>query len=561
MVHYIIPSSLDEDISCFENDFAEFKAGRLHEIAFTAKRVKMGVYLERNYTTYMCRIRCTGNIITPKQLAATANLAQQYGDARVHVTTRAEIQIHNIKDKNILLVLRELKKVGLSCQGGGGNTIRNIITNHDSGTCSHDVFDVQPCVLALTNRLIAEPDSWELPRKIKIAFSSREEEAALCLVQDIGFVASLNAAGEKGFAVYVGGGLGAKPKLAVLLQEFIAESEAYHVVRAIKNLYHSHGNRKNKHRNRIKFLLHDQLGEEKFRQYYQEEMAKVIEQGLEKLELNPIDNNVNIKQNIVLQPVEDNSAEYTRWQKRHVLPQQQQGLCSIRLPLFLGDLAPEDCLRLAEFLQPFGENTLRCGMDQNLYLRNIQERFLPNLYQVIMRCKSLSDKPVLYGNLVPCTGAQTCQVGLNRPRPAVEAILKTFDQTDFQLPSDLFIRISGCPNSCANHWLGDLAFFGKVRHVQGHPIPTYNVLGNGGINQGRIRLAEQVGWVHSFDLPEFITAVMRMYAECKAAAKDLDFYSYWNQGGKEAIADLASSTYNAIPSFAQDKNYYFDHGA
>jgi sulfite reductase (ferredoxin) len=557
MLYYEIPSSLEADICRFEDELAEFRAGKLHDTAFTAKRVKMGVYLERNYITYMLRIRCAGSILTPEQLEVAGELARQYGDSRVHVTTRAEIQLHGLKEENIASVLRFLKAARLSCLGGGGNTIRNIVANPDSGVSPQEIFDVQPCAIALTSRMVAEPDSWEMPRKIKTAFTSRRDDAALALVQDIGLIACLNEQGKRGYQLYVGGGLGARPKIGILLQEFLPEEKVYHAVKAIKNLFHAHGNRKNKHRNRIKFLIHEEMGETAFCAAYQKEFEKVLAQGYPDLTILPIDNTANLSCNIELEPLTVPAPGFSLWRQRHVSQQKQAGLYSVRLPLLLGDLSPEDCLRLAEFLQPLGENTLRCGTDQNLYLRNIPERFLPHLHSVIAACLTLSDKPILYGNVVPCTGAQTCQVGINRPRPATQAIFRALDQVSFPLPDDVHIRLSGCPNSCANHWLGDLAFHGKVRHVLGRAVPTYNVLGNGGLHQGKLRLAELVGWVHSFDLPRFVVDVLKMYAEGKATA----FSTWWQAGGKEAVTALCVTQYNSIPSFAEDKNYYFDHGA
>jgi sulfite reductase (ferredoxin) len=563
MLHYEIPASLEADIRRFEADLAEFRAGRLHETAFTAKRVKMGVYLERNYTTYMFRIRCAGGILSPQQLAAAGGLARHYGDSRVHVTTRAEIQLHGVQEEHLVLVLRLLREAGLSSLGGGGNTVRNIVANPDSGISPQDVFDVQPAAVALTSRMAAEPDSWDMPRKIKTGFTSRPDDAAFILVQDIGCIACLNAQGERGYQLYVGGGLGAKPRIGILLHDFLPEPQVCHAVRAIKNIFHAHGNRKNKHRSRIKFLIHEDMGEAAFRKLYEEEFAKVLAQGAPDLAVAPIDNAANLSRSIELEPQAEPAPEspacqdFALWRERHVTVQRQAGLCAVRLPLLLGDLSPDDCLRLAEFLRPFGENTLRCGTDQNLYIRNIPEPFLPNLHSVIAACKTLSGKPVIYGSLVPCTGAQTCQVGINRPRPAAQAVFKALDKADFPLPDDVQIRISGCPNSCANHWLGDLAFHGKVRHVQGRAVPTYNVLGNGGLSQGQLRLGEQVGWVHSFDLPRFVTEALRLYVHAGAA----DFSAWWQGGGKEAIAALCAEHCNQIPSFEEDKNYYFDHGA
>ncbi|MCI5168135.1 MAG: nitrite/sulfite reductase, partial [Candidatus Electrothrix sp. GM3_4] len=546
-------------------EFAEFRAGRLHEIAFTAKRVKMGIYLERNRSTYMCRIRCSGNIITPKQLAGVASLAKIYGNGKVHVTTRAEIQLYRIAERDVLPVLRKLKEISLSCKGGGGNTVRNIVVNHDSGISIKEVFDVQPCLLALTERLLKESDSWELPRKMKIAFSSLAEEAAFEFIQDVGFIAHLNAEGKQGFRVYVGGGLGAHPKVGVQLHEFVHQEDVYNVVRAVKNMFHLYGNRKNKHRNRIKFLLHDDLGTSAFRTYYRQELNKVLERGYAKLNVGAVDNAENIKRDIALAPENEESDDFRTWENRHVVRQRQKGLCWIKLALFSGNLPVKDCTALEKFLRPFGENTLRFGTDQNLYLINLPERFLANVYREIMEYSTLSDRPMLYGNLVACAGSQGCQVGLTAPQAVSKAIFKYLDTVvaaDFCPPNDIMIRISGCPNSCTNHWIADLGFYGKVRRVEGHLIPTYNVLGNGGMYGGTLRIAEKTGWVHTYDLPRFITEVLRRYASFKKQSEStVDFHDYWRSGGREIIIKLCTSGYNDIPTFSEDKNYYFDHGA
>ncbi|MCI5207803.1 MAG: nitrite/sulfite reductase, partial [Candidatus Electrothrix sp. ATG2] len=408
MIHYSIPSSLDDDILRFENNFAEFKGGRLQETSFIAKRVKMGIYLERNDTTYMCRIRCGANIITPQQLGMIGVLSRQYGNSKVHVTTRAEVQLHSIKENDVITVLRRLRDIGLSCKGGGGNAIRNIVTNHDSGTCWNEVFDVQPCVIALTNRLIAEPDSWELPRKVKIAFSSLADETAFCCIQDIGFVARFNAEGQRGFKVYVGGGLGARPKAGVALHEFIPEDEVYHVVKALKNMFHLYGDRKNKQKNRVRFLLHEDLGAAAFRTYYRQELNKVFAGGYPELQIEHIDNTENAHKDIDLTPGKEDSNDFRTWKKRHVAAQKQEGLFRVKLPLFTGDLGAQDCCELEKMLRPFGENSLRFGTDQNLYLINIPERYLPNIYRGSMGCTTLIDRPLLYSNLIACAGAQGC---------------------------------------------------------------------------------------------------------------------------------------------------------
>jgi sulfite reductase (ferredoxin) len=563
-MHYRLPPTLNQNISQFESDLADFLSGNLHGTAFRAKRVKMGIYQERGRQTYMCRIRCGGNVVTPKQLLKIAGLAKDYGNSWVHVTTRAEIQIHHVILENVIPIIRELATVGLSMKGGGGHTIRNICTNHDSGTNPDELFDVQPYAIALTSRLISEVDSFELPRKFKTSFSSLAEDAANCATQDLGFIAHINEKGEKGFKVYVGGGLGFRPKLAILLHDFIPENKVYHVAKSIKNVFHAYGNRRNNHHSRLRFLIHDDLGEERFRQFYTEELDKIYDDDSLELDVNPIDNNNNLYRQIELAPVREEVEGYNTWRDHYVTAQKQPGLFSIKLPLNLGDLDSADCIQLGEILSPFGENVLRCGQDQNYHIRNIPEQFLKNVYKGLKQLQTLIDKPVMYGRIVPCMGAQTCQLGINYPRPATTAIFEHFEKTDldFDILQNIRIHISGCPNACANHWIGDLGFFGKVRRVEGRPIPTYSVLGGAKVKTGESQLGEQVGWVHSRDLPLFIAEVLKQYQDYKTKTNaDTEFYRYWHNGGKEYVGDLCRSRFNQIPTFETDENYYFDHGA
>jgi sulfite reductase (ferredoxin) len=524
----------------------------------------MGIYQERGYKTYMCRIRCAGNLVTPRQLIKIADLAKRYGNSRVHVTTRGEIQIHRIRLEDAITIMRKLATVGLTTKGGGGHTIRNICANHDSGTNPNELFDVQPYAIALTSRLIAEADSFDLPRKFKTSFSSLAEDGTNCSVQDLGFIAAINEKGQRGFKVYVGGGLGFRPKLGILLHDFIPEAKVYHVARSIKNIFHNYGNRRNNHHSRIRFLIHDDLGEEKFRELYREELAKIYEDASLELEVEPIDNYENLHRQINLEPASQEVEGYQTWLHRYVTAQKQEGLFAVKVSLNLGDLESDDCLRLAMILRSFGENVLRCGQEQNFHIRNIPKKFLKNVYLGLKQLRTLVDSPMIYGKITPCMGAQTCQLGINYPRPATTAIFEHFRRTEltFDTLEDIRINISGCPNACANHWVADLGFFGKVRRVNGRPIPTYTVVGGAKIKTAESRLGERVGWVHARDLPLFITEVLLQFQDYKAAKEqNTSFHEYWHNGGKECAGNLCRSQFNEIPTFDENKNYYFDHGA
>ncbi len=212
MKYYQLPSTLEAEINEFENDLLDSQNELIDPVAFKAIRVSHGVYEERLGKSHMVRVRCAAGGLTPSQLKTLSLLSNNYGGGKLHFTTRQEVQIHNIDAHNILNVLRSLKQAGLSSRGGGGNTIRNILSPDDSGISTTETFDVDPYCIALTTRMIEEADSWTLPRKIKIAFSNSSEDKALVQTTCFGFVATKRD-GEHGFSVYCGGGMGAKPMI------------------------------------------------------------------------------------------------------------------------------------------------------------------------------------------------------------------------------------------------------------------------------------------------------------------------------------------------------------
>jgi sulfite reductase (ferredoxin) len=274
---YRIPGNLASELEELDSYIARFKSGEIDAATLKVRRVPFGCYEQRQDGTYMVRIRATGGALTPRQLQTIAEASARYGSEAIHITTRQEFQIHDVALDDVLPVMRELLLAGLASRGGGGNTVRNILVSPDAGVSPDEVFDPNPYAFALTSRLIAEPDSWLLPRKYKIAFSNSAADTAYAEFTDLGFIAQLRN-GEKGFRVYVAGGLGAKPEVGHLLHDFIPAEEVYFVATAIKRLFDRHGNRKNRHAARLRFLWNT-LGEERFRELYEEQLKLIREEN------------------------------------------------------------------------------------------------------------------------------------------------------------------------------------------------------------------------------------------------------------------------------------------
>lgn len=554
MSFYTVPPSLAPEIDDLEGQIRQFQAGQLDPTAFKARRVPFGIYEQRKDNTYMVRVRCPGGAVTPRQLHTIAELSQSYAADTLHITTRQELQLHDVVLDDVILILRRLLDAGLSSRGGGGNTVRNITASADAGVAPDEPFDVSPYVFALTNRLIAEPDSWLLPRKYKIAFSSTARDTSRAIMNDLGFIAQ-ERDGRRGFAVYVAGGQGGKPQVGHLLHEFVADSEAYYIAEAVKRLFHKHGNRKNRHAARLRFLWNS-LGEEQFLALYQQELDDLHRRGAEPLTLPSPIGPSPLRPRQVVSPA---SADFDTWRQRFVVEQKQPGAYTVLIPILLGNLANESALALADFLLPLGDDVLRATIEQNLQLRNIPEHLLPQVYDLASQIAPLSSEPRILGSAVACTGASTCKLGVCLPRGALAAMVNKLkaSQLDLDRVGDLRISLSGCPNSCGAHLTADLGFFGRVARVGQTPYPAYEVVAGANLGHGNARFAEPVGTIAARDLPEFVVEALARYLE---QPRTVSFSEYFAQPGKQDLVELCKK-YQNVPAFEEDKNYYFDWGA
>lgn len=559
MRFYESSPTLDKEHEQFEKDIAEFKSGVLNPIKFKAFRVAHGVYEQRQPDTYMIRIRCAAGGITPTQLKKASEIAEQYGSGEVHFTTRQEIQVHDVRIDGVMPTIRGLLEVGLSTKGGGGNTIRNILTPPDSGINPNDEFDVDPYAMALTTRMINEDDSWNLPRKFKINFSTNAEDTTYTQATCLGFVAKIKD-GQKGFEVYTAGGMGAKPMVGHQLLDFIPDSHVYHVTRALKIMFDKNGNRRSKYSSRIKFLW-KKLDRDEFLRLFHEEYDKIKDDLSLALELPEVKNEA--VSSIDLVPEAGSGDDFDLWKKRYVSPQIQDGLCSIKLPLQLGDLIREDGKVLSEFLIHFGDNCIRCDRAQNIRLRNIPEAYLGNAYNVITGLKQTLVKHAQFvGNMINCTGAQTCKLGICLPRGLSKAIREEFDQTSLDLDSipEFRLNMSGCPNTCGMHHIADLGFFGKVGRNDGNMYPSYNVLAGAQTGAGKTKYAERHGEVAAHHIPSFVNEFLGVYIDRKKGNKYSDYSSFLNEEGIELIKTLCDK-YKDVPSLEEDATFYTDFGA
>ena len=531
MVKVPVNVNVNNDIEKFARLANGYQQQTVSTTEFKAFRVPMGVYEQRKNEVYMARIRATGGVIKPEQLLRVIDIAKENGSNLLHITTRAEVQILNLQLDKMENVLSQLQEAGLSTKGGGGNTVRNIIVSEFSGIDKDEVFDTTPYAIALANAVVPEPDSYLMPRKMKIAFSSNDKFIDYAGINDIGFVAQIKD-GKRGFKVYIGGGAGSKPSVGWLWREFLPAEDLYALVKAMKKFFIDHGNRKDKYKARIRFIFYKLGKEETFRlidEYFEKEKATLP---------SPLTNS----------PLSKRGGRGE----------------SFVVPITLGNIHLDDeekvgALKdLIRFVAQFGDDTLRFTTRQNIRLRNIPAEAQDELSKYIKRYVPENfSKPAVINNIVSCTGADTCRLGICLSKGLTNAIIRALEKSglDLDLLQDARINVSGCPNLCGQPLWSDLGFVGKVLHTD-HVYPAYQVYVGANYTDSPA-LAESIGTISAYDTPKFVVDLVKKFSE----AKPQTFNSWLRSAEGRAIAEELIAKYKDIPPFAEDKNYYFDWGS
>jgi sulfite reductase (ferredoxin) len=550
---YKLPNTLTEDIAYFGTLIDDFKQGKIEPVKFKGTRVPMGIYEQRKDGTYMVRVRTTGGFITPDQLRQVAYTAIEHQAPLLHITTRQEIQIHHIQIEQVKTILPELQQVELSSKGGGGNTVRNILVDINSGISADETFDVLPYAVDLTTKLIAEPDSFTLPRKLKIAFSSNEKYGDLAIVNDLGFVAKI-VDGKRGFTVYLGGSLASHATLGWKLFDFAPEEDLFYIATAAKQFFSAHGNRKNRHKARIRYIFY-KLGEEK--------TLELFFEAYNELKKNPalkyIPTTLSISNKTPdIEALTFKSDDFTLWKKRYVIPQKQEGLFAITIPIEDGNVNGETFVKIADFAQAFGDDVIRFTTRQNIQLRNIPEVYLGNVYQLVKYIEQRTDVVAIANNVISCTGADTCRLGICLTKGAASALRIKLRESDLPMDviQDFTINISGCPNSCAQQRWSDLGFAGKVVRND-RMYPAYTVFA-GANRYGEGELSNALGVISSKDLPDFTEEVLTAYIAVK---EKYTSFSHYVKGEGVAVIKALTEKYVDIPSFDENSDYYYDWGS
>ena len=527
-----LPAGLSADLDAIRAETERLRAGTSSVDASRSFLASQGIYEERQGGTFMLRVRLPAGVAPPAQMRALAEVSRTRANGVLHVTTRQDVQIHGVALDSIPPALEALRAAGLATKGGGGDTVRNVTACVDAGVCADEAFDVTPYAVALTEFLMSDPGSFRLPRKYKIALSGCGRDCARATVSDLGLIAG-ERDGEHGFAVYVGGGMGAHSRVADKLEDFAPADDVFLMAEAVKRVFDRHGNRENRKRARLRFLI-KRIGFGAFRKLYEAELAELRQASI----ATPRMRAVPIRR--AGQPAASQTpvAGFDGWRRRNVTSQ-KDGTSRVEIALFLGDIEAGMLESLAGLVERYGEGSARATPSQNLAIRSVQAPDVAALHRGLVEAGLAASPARVVREMVSCVGAETCRLGMCRSRDLARAIREALeaDGIDLDRLGALDIGISGCPNTCAGQAVAAIGLQGVLRRVDGRPVPHYAIELGGRTGEGKTRLGSRIGVLPARNVPAFLAAFLRAFAESPECP---DFDAFLDAGGFERARALAT---------------------
>src|SRR5574337_46088 len=545
----------EEEIDTFDQFVHRFWNGEILPDEFKRFRLQNGIYGQRQEGEQMFRIKIPWGGLSAAQLELLAELAAKTQKGVGHVTTRQNIQLHFIKLDQVAGLMRSLASVGLTTREACGNTVRNVTIGHCAGVCPQELFDVTPYAATIARFLLRNPMNQNLPRKFKIAFSGCPDDLGLSPMQDIGARAALRSTAgkeERGFQLYVGGGLGPLPRLAELLEEFTPADRLLLTVAAIVRVFDRLGNRDDRHKARMKFVL-NKLGIEAFRTLVFQERT-----GLESTMAGQFPPLVTWEK-VPLQRAssvaagssgEPDGPAYGRWRATNVLQQKQVGYTMVYIRLELGDITSAQLRTLAFAAREFGDGTVRSTNQQNFARRWISSDRLPALYRVLSAVGLAAPSAERLADVTACPGADTCQLGITSSRGLGAALGALCDDElkDLADETGIRIKISACPNSCGQHHLADIGLYGGAKKFNGQQVPTYEMLLGARLTPGQASYAKPVARIPAKNVPGAVEAVLRLYQKERQDGES--FTSFLGRYGLESVKTVVAP-FTDLPPISQ----------
>ncbi len=509
--------TVEADIALFRAQVNDFLAGKLTDDEFRALRLRRGVYGQRQPNTQMIRTKIPGGLATAEQFERLAAIADKYAAGRGHLTTRQNLQYHFVPLARVPDLLSELAEVRLTTREACYNTVRNVTGDPLTGLMADEVFDISPYVRQVAFAFLHQELTDNLPRKFKISFSGSEADPMVGGLHDLGFVARVRD-GVRGFRIVAAGGLGPLPSEAQVLDDFLPAERIVNRCEAVLRVFNKYGNRKNKHKARLKFIVRER-GWDWFKEQCDQEYADILAHGGIEIPLEvPRDFGAYAPEGQRLNRAElppvlgDLGPDYEKWLATNVRLQRQEGYAIVTLKISQGNMTAEQMRAAAAMARRAGDGLVRVTIEQNLALAWIPRTRLREVYAELAKFGLADHGALEIDDVVTCPGAWSCNLGITKTMNLGAALSHQLKDHPDPLVRKLSIKASGCPNSCGQHWIGDLGFFGNVRKLNGLEVPYYQMLLGGGKDRdGMLKYGFTVQSIPAKSIPVAVDRVLAHY--------------------------------------------------
>jgi sulfite reductase (ferredoxin) len=574
----------EEETEVFAKRVKLFRQGKISEDDFRRFRLQHGAYGSRLHMDYsMVRIKVPGGEMTPDQIEKIASLSEAFSIGSAHVSTRQNIQLHWVQLEDVSEVMRGLVEAGLTTREACGNTIRNVMCSHFAGVCPNEEFDATPYSIAIARFFLRNPICQNLPRKFKINFACCDQHG-LVRVADIGLVPATreeNGTKVRGFKVYLGGGLGAASFIGHLLEDFTPEDRVLATCMATVRLFDRHGNRENMARNRMRYLVHE-MGWDKFQKMALKERSIVeMTTSYSTAQLFDVKSQVDTRQlpkaprmaklPMLNDQVTKDSPAYERWLHTNVVPQKQEGYFTIFITLGAGDITANQLRVLASAIRDYSaEGVARNTPQQNFAIRYVRGTELPDFYEKLASAGLANPGALTIASAVGCTGTTSCNLAITNSHRLAKEVQRKFLELGLDTDDSLrdgTIKISGCPNSCGQHEIATIGFFGGATRMNNSMTPTYTMLFGGSAGE-QGELAKTALRVPAKRVIDTILKVIELYRQQKSGTETLHQWvvNVTKGRGTAGIKNLeglkaALAQVVQLPAPDQDPDAYMDYGS
>jgi sulfite reductase (ferredoxin) len=552
---------VEQDIIDLERKIRAFREGKIHDEKFRSLRLARGVYGQRQPGVQMVRIKLPFGKVTFKQLLTIADIADEYGSGNLHLTTRQDIQIHYVSLDRTPELWARLEQDDITLREACGNTVRNVTSSPTSGIDPQEPFDVSPYAHATFEYFLRNPICQEMGRKFKISFSSSEADTAFSYIHDVGLIPKINEAGERGFKVLLGGGLGAQPILANPVEDFLPEDQLIPYIEAIIRVFDRYGERNNRNKARLKYLIQKIGLEEVLRLAKEERIAikfKSYPINRDTVPLPELPNETDYLSVEISNPL-----RYEQWLATNVFEQKQTGFYGVYIKVPVGDIPTNIARSLVAAIKPYVGNEIRVTQNQGLLLKFVRKEALPALYEGLLALDLAAPGFDSVADVTTCPGTDTCNLGISNSmtmaRVLEDVIFNEYE--DLIYNRELKIKISGCMNSCGQHGLAHIGFHGSSLKAGARVLPSVQVmLGGGTVGNGEGRVADRVIKVPSKRATQVLRALLDDYKTL--SQEDETYHAYYDRLGKDyfyrllkPLADLSTLKDDEFVDWGHQETY------